>query len=169
MSGYDPRDWHDTSAPPPRAPRRWKWFLVAGGATIVADQITKIAVRASIEPGGRIDVLPGFDLIRARNKGIAFGLLPGNRGLVIVLAFVALGVIAFVLARLAHQSRAVAIGGGLLLGGSLGNLLDRLARGGVTDFLDLPVWPAFNVADIAIVAGAVTIALGLLRRAPDGE
>jgi signal peptidase II len=169
VSEYDPQDWHDTSVPRPRPPRSWTWLAGIAGAIIVADQITKIAVRAAIEPGDTIDVLPGVDLVRARNKGIAFGLLPGNQGIVVGLTFVALAIIALVLARLAYTSRTVAIGGGLLLGGSLGNLLDRLARGGVTDFIDVPLWPAFNVADVAIVAGAAVIALGLLQREPDEE
>lgn len=171
MSEYDPQDWHDTSVPPPprRAARRWRWLGVAALLTVAADQVTKIAVRASLEPGERVEVLPGIDLLRARNDGIAFGLFPGNRGVVVALTVVALGVIAFVLARLAVRSRAVAVGGGMLLGGAAGNLLDRVLRGGVTDFVDLPAWPAFNVADIAIVAGAVVIAIGLLRRAPDDE
>lgn len=143
--------------------RRWVWFAVAAIATFAVDQATKLGVRAGIDSGQRIDLIAGVGLVRARNEGIAFGLFPGNRAVVATLTVVALAFIAAVLVRLARQSLAVAIGGGLLVGGSVGNLVDRLIHGGVTDFIDLPRWPAFNVADIAIVVGAAIIALGLLR------
>jgi signal peptidase II len=61
-----------------------------------------------------------------------------------------------------RRSPLIALGGGLLIGGSLGNLIDRLYRGGVTDYLDPVAWPAFNVADMGIVCGAVLIVVGLL-------
>ena len=143
--------------------RRWAWFGAAALLTFVVDQATKVIVRTGIEPGERIDLIAGLGLVRARNEGIAFGLFPGNRAVVATLTVVALAVIAGALIRLARQSLAVASGGGLLIGGSVGNLLDRLMHGGVTDFIDPPAWPAFNVADIGIVVGAAIIAFGLLR------
>ncbi len=143
--------------------RRWLWFAVAATGTFAVDQATKLGVRAGIHPGERIDLVVGAGLVRARNEGIAFGLFPGNRAVVATLTVVALVVIAAALVRLAPQSLPVAVGGGLLVGGSVGNLVDRLIHGGVTDFIDLPAWPAFNVADIGIVVGAAIIALGLLR------
>lgn len=143
--------------------RRWLWFAVAAVVTFVADQTTKIGVRTGIDPGERIDLFAGVGLVRARNEGIAFGLFPGNRAVVATLTVVALVVIAAALVRLARQHLTVALGGGLLVGGSVGNLVDRLIHGGVTDFVDLPAWPAFNVADVGIVVGAAIIALGLLR------
>jgi signal peptidase II len=143
--------------------RRWVWFGVAAIATFAIDQGTKLLVRAGIEPGERIDLIAGVGLVRARNEGIAFGFFPGNRAVVATLTVVALAVIAGVLVRLSRQSLAVAFGGGLLVGGSIGNLLDRLIHGGVTDFIDPPAFPAFNMADTGITLGAVIIALGLLR------
>ena len=143
--------------------RRWLWFAVAAAVTFVVDQATKIGVRAGIDLGERIDLVAGVGLVRARNEGIAFGLFPGNRAVVATLTVVALAFIAAALVRFARQSLTVAFGGGLLVGGSVGNLVDRLIHGGVTDFVDLPAWPAFNVADIGIVVGAAIIALGLLR------
>lgn len=145
------------------ARRRWNWFGLAALATFGVDQATKLLVRAEIAPGERIDLIAGVGLVRARNEGIAFGLFPGNRAVVATLTVVALAVIAGALIRLARQSLTVAFGGGLLVGGSVGNLLDRLIHGGVTDFIDPRAWPAFNVADIGIVVGAAIIALGLLR------
>ncbi len=145
------------------ARRRGFWFGCAAIATFAVDQATKIIVRAGIDPGERIDLVFGVSLVRARNEGIAFGFFPGNRAVVATLTVVALAIIAGALIRLARQSVTVAFGGGLLVGGSVGNLLDRLMHGGVTDFIDPPAWPAFNVADVGIVVGAVIIALGLLR------
>lgn len=142
---------------------RWASFLVGASVTLGLDQLTKVIVRATIEPGETIGVFPGFQLVRARNEGIAFGFFPGNRGVIAVLTVVAMVVIAWALLRFARSSLLVAVGGGLLIGGSVGNLIDRLAHGGVTDFFDPVSWPAFNVADIGIVVGAGLAALGLLR------
>ena len=143
--------------------RRWVVFAIAAVATLAVDQITKVIVRAGIEPGERIDLFFGVGLVRARNEGIAFGLFPGNRAVVATLTIVALVIIAGLLLRLARQTPGVALGGGFLVGGSLGNLVDRLVHGGVTDFIDPPAFPAFNVADIGITFGAVIVALSLLR------
>ena len=147
--------------------RRWAWFGVVAIITFAIDQVTKLLVRAEIAPGETIDLFAGVDLVRGRNEGIAFGFFPGNRTVVATLTVVALAVIAGALVRLTRQSLAVAFGGGLLIGGSVGNLLDRLVHGGVTDFIDPPSWPAFNVADVGIVVGAAIIAAGLLR--PGGQ
>lgn len=143
--------------------RRWGVFIVTAVATLVADQATKLIVRGTMDPGDLIDLFPGFALVRARNEGIAFGLFPGNQTIVAILTVVALALIAAVLARLASRSVAVAFGGGLLIGGSIGNFADRLIHGGVTDFLDPVAFPAFNIADMGIVVGAAIVAIGLLR------
>jgi signal peptidase II len=143
--------------------RRWVTFTFAASVTFALDQVTKLIIRAGLDAGERIDLIAGLRLVRARNEGIAFGLFPGNRAVVATLTVVALAVIAGGLLRLARQSAIVALGGGLLVGGSVGNLLDRLIHGGVTDFIDPPAFPAFNVADIGIVVGAAIVALGLLR------
>ena len=96
-------------------------------------------------------------------KASRSGCFPGNRAVVATLTIVALVIIAGLLLRLARQTPGVALGGGFLVGGSLGNLVDRLVHGGVTDFIDPPAFPAFNVADIGITFGAVIVALSLLR------
>lgn len=149
--------------------RRWGWFAAVAVVTFAADQAAKVSVRSSLLPGERVDVLPGLDIVRGRNEGIAFGLFPGNPGLVATLTVVALVVIAVALARLARRSMIAAVGGGLLIGGSVGNLADRVAHGGVTDFLDLGSWPAFNIADMAIIAGAALVALGVIRERPAAD
>lgn len=135
--------------------------LIIAAAVIVLDQATKLLVRAAMDSGDYVGLVPGFGLTRIRNEGIAFGLFPGRPELVAALTVVALVAIGVAVARTARRSLAVAVGGGMLVGGSLGNLIDRVARGGVTDFLDPVAWPAFNVADIGIVCGVALIVLGL--------
>ncbi len=151
-----------------RAPRRtargrWLIAIAALVAAFVLDQVAKIAVRDGIAQGDEIDVLPGVHLVHTTNKGIAFGMLPGHQTLVAVLTALALCVIGGTLMALAERTPAVMLGGGLLVGGAVGNLVDRLAHGGVTDFIGITSrWPPFNVADIAIVVGAVLAATGLV-------
>ena len=145
------------SAGPP-APRA----LLVTLAVVAADQGTKALVRATIARGERVDVLPGVDLVNVRNTGVAFSLLSDSGVLLVVLPLLALvALVAFVLA---HARRPLVwLPTGLLLGGAIGNLLDRVREGAVTDFVDLPYWPAFNLADVAITSG-VLVLLWLLER-----
>ena len=148
---------------------RWWRFGVLALLALAADQITKVIVRGTVEPHETIEVFPGFDISRVTNEGIAFGLFPGRQGAVAVLTVAALCAIAVALAGLVARNATVAAGAGLLVGGSLGNLIDRLAHGEVTDFLDPAHWPAFNVADCCITVGAVLIVLGLMREAEEDD
>jgi signal peptidase II len=145
--------------------RLWRFGILAV-LVLVLDQATKAYVRATLEPRERIDVFPGFQFSRVSNEGIAFGFFPGRPGIVAVLTVIALSAIAIALAGLVARNATVATGAGMLVGGSLGNLIDRLARGAVTDFLDFSRWPAFNIADMGITIGAVLIIVGLMQ---DGE
>lgn len=144
------------------ARRRGIILAIAAAVALIADQVTKLIVRRAIAPGEVISLLPGLDLVRARNEGIAFGLFPGRPGVVAALTVVALLIIAATLLTMARRSSWIASGGGALIGGSVGNLVDRLVHGGVTDFINLPKWPAFNVADMAIVGGAIVVGIGVL-------
>jgi len=142
---------------------RRRALVVAAFAVVVLaiDQVTKIVVRASLDVGEDVAVLPGFQLTHVENDGIAFGLFPGRPGVVAALTVVALIAIGIAVVRASRRSLAVAIGGGMLIGGSVGNLFDRVFRDGVTDFLDPVAWPAFNIADIGIVLGASLVVIGL--------
>ena len=125
-------------------------------AVIAADQVTKAIVRAEIGPLKQIKVLPGIKLVHAENTGVAFSALSGGGPLVILVAVVALGaLLAFFVTHLTRPL--VWLPTGLLLGGAAGNLIDRIGRGSVTDFIKLPHWPAFNVADIAVTVGVVSL------------
>ena len=148
---------------------RWWRFGILALLALAADQITKVIVRATVEPRETIEVFPGFDISRVTNEGIAFGLFPGRQGAVAILTVAALCAIAVALAGLVARNATVAAGAGLLVGGSLGNLIDRLAHGEVTDFLDPARWPAFNVADCCITVGAVLIVLGLMREGEEDD
>jgi signal peptidase II len=149
-----------------QAQSRWIRASVLAVTVLALDQATKLIVRGSMDLRQSIDVLPGLSLTRVNNTGIAFGLFPGRVTIVSVLTLIALCAIAGALAGLVSRNPLVAAGAGMLVGGSLGNLIDRLVYGAVTDFLDPVRWPAFNIADIGIVVGATLIVFGLLREEP---
>ena len=128
---------------------------VAAGV-LAADQVTKAIVRGSIARGERVDVLPGIDLVNTRNTGVAFGFLSGGGTVVALLAAAALvALLAFFATHM--ERRLVWLPTGLLVGGAAGNLIDRAREGSVTDFVDLPLWPAFNLADTAITVGVLSL------------
>jgi signal peptidase II len=143
-------------------------MLSVAGAVLVLDQATKLAVRGSLEPGERRDLILGVDLTRVTNDGIAFGLFDDADALVLVVTAVALIAVAGWFA-LAPQRAGLWAGVGLLVGGAVGNLVDRVDGSGVTDFIDPPLWPAFNVADVAITAGVAALALVALSPPPESE
>lgn len=148
------------------------WLRLAGVALAVTglDQLTKAVVVASIDRGDAVEVLPFLDLVHVKNEGIAFGFLgDGSKELVLIVTLVALlAVMGWFAWNPARPWAWLAIG--LLAGGAIGNLVDRAARGGVVDFIDLPAWPSFNVADVAITAGAFILALSAFAAGDaDGE
>ncbi len=148
----------------PRA-RAWFGMLVVGGLVIACDQALKAVVVGTMEPGERTDLALGFDLARVTNSGIAFGLFSdAGDGLVLLFTGAALALIVGWFA-LDTTRPWLWLGVGLLSGGALGNLADRVRDGAVTDFLDPPLWPAFNLADVAITAGVLVIALAALAPA----
>jgi signal peptidase II len=133
---------------------------VTAAIVVGLDQLTKRTVADSIRPGQVKHVLPGIHLVHVTNTGVAFSILSGGGALVLVITFVALALLLGYLV-LRPQRRLLWLPTGLLIGGALGNLIDRLIHGAVTDFIKLPDWPAFNVADIAITAGVIALALVL--------
>ena len=123
---------------------------------VAADQITKAIVRSEIKPGKVVDVVPGVDLVHAKNTGVAFSMLSGGGPLVVIIALIALAALIAFFAT--HLNRPLVwLPTGLLVGGAAGNLIDRIRLGSVTDFIKLPHWPAFNVADIAVTVGVVAL------------
>ena len=151
----------------PHTSARLRPTLCAGllcGVVIVADRITKHAVRADIGLEQSRRVIGGvLRLVHYRNTGVAFDFLSG--GGVIVLVITAIALIALIGYFVRHPGRrGLWVPTGLLVGGAVGNLLDRLIDGSVTDFIKFPHWPAFNVADIAITLGVLAL-LWVVERA----
>ncbi len=122
------------------------------------DQITKAIVRGQVTPGDPVGLFAGVDIVRVSNRGIAFGLLDDAGSLVLVLAALAFAsLLAMFLA--ASDRRGLWLPIGLLAGGAIGNLIDRIHEGAVTDFVDIGPWPAFNLADVEITAGVIILVL----------
>ena len=130
---------------------------VAVAAGVVAlDQLTKALVRDGLVLGERRDLILGFDLVHVRNSGVAFGFLSGGGALLVVGTVLAL--LALLVFFATHTGRRLVwLPTGLLLGGAIGNLIDRAAKGSVTDFIKFPHFPAFNVADISITFGVIAL------------
>jgi signal peptidase II len=129
--------------------------LVAAAA-VAADQATKALVRTTIDRGEEIDLILGVHLVNVRNRGIAFGMFSEGGVLLVLFAVAALTALLVFFVR--HRDRPLVwLPTGLLIGGATGNLIDRAREGGVTDFIDPPAWPAFNVADICITFGVLTL------------
>ena len=132
---------------------------------LVLDQLVKAWVQSAMHPGMSIPVIPAFFHITfILNPGAAFGILANQR-----LFFIGIGAAMLLGAgcfysRLKQQDSWIRYGAALLLGGAVGNLLDRIRYGVVVDFLDFRVWPVFNIADIAIVFGVGCIVYALLFR-----
>ncbi len=128
---------------------------VAAGV-LAADQASKAIVRGSVGRGERVELVLGIDLVNTRNSGVAFGFLSGGGALVAVIA--ALALVALLAFFATHMDRRLVwLPTGLLVGGAAGNLVDRAREGSVTDFVDLPLWPAFNLADAAITIGVLAL------------
>jgi signal peptidase II len=144
---------------------RSPWIRAALVALLVValDQIAKHAVRVSIVPGEEHGVLPGIELVNTRNRGVAFGLRPGDPLAVTVV--IALALLALLVYFARHSARPLIwLPTGMLLGGALGNVIDRLRAGYVTDFIKLPLgWPPFNLADVSITLGVVILLLVVER------
>ena len=131
--------------------------LATAGVVVALDQVTKALVVDRIAPGGHVDLIPGLGLSNVRNTGVAFGALEGAGLAVGILIGVSLALlVAYFAVNRAMPWLWLPVG--LLLGGALGNLADRVREGAVIDFIDPVAWPAFNVADACIVVGV----LGLL-------
>ena len=153
------------------APRSWARWLVLSAVVVVLDLATKEWVSSVFRYGETREVLPFFNLVLAYNKGAAFSFLANEGGwqryLFSGIAVAAAIFIIYLLKRHAGQ-RLFCWALALVLGGAIGNLIDRIAYGHVIDFLDVHVagwhWPAFNIADSAICIGAAMFIIDELRR-----
>lgn len=130
---------------------------------VAVDQVTKWAVRANIDRGDSIPESGLFRLVHYSNTGAAFGILQGAGTLLALTSIIGVVAIIVYVASPAFGRPLMRFGFSLMLAGALGNLIDRLMHGEVTDFLKVPNWPAFNVADSAISIGVLLLLWTLLR------
>jgi signal peptidase II len=147
-------------------------YLCLSFAVIVADQVTKTIILNWLDLYQTVPVMPFFNLTLAYNTGAAFSFLASaggwQRWFFVILAAVIVTVLTVWLSRLAKTAKLEAISLALIIGGAVGNVVDRLMHGHVIDFLDVYVgtnhWPAFNIADSAICVGAVLLIIDSFRK-----
>ena len=139
---------------------------------LIIDQITKILVVNSLVPGENIEIIKNiFSIIYTNNTGAAFSILLGKRIFLIVVAVLIIGVLLYYIKRNKIEKKIDIIALSFIIGGSLGNLIDRIIRGYVIDFISIKIgnynFPIFNVADILIVIGVFLLLLSSRRRQSD--
>lgn len=136
--------------------RAWRLATATAGVVVALDQILKQWVVSEIARGEDRNVFFGVDLTYVRNKGVAFGALGDGGALIVVLTASALAMLLLYFALNANRP-GLWLPVGAVLGGALGNLADRARDGSVIDYVDLSFWPAFNLADFAIVVGILGV------------
>ncbi len=153
---------------------RGKWqnaaFFLTVLLVVAADQLSKVGIRSNLAVGESLFEKGPFRLTHIQNTGAAFGLFQDQSFLLMIVAVIGVVVIlAFTLLIHRHfpflNNRRSKLALGLILGGTIGNLIDRLHLGYVTDFIDIGIWPVFNVADSAVTVGVMLFAYSLLRLA----
>ena len=143
-------------------PFHWFGLLAVAFAAILADQVTKQLVTTQLALGESVHVVGPLEIRHVTNPGIAFGLFSTWATAVTILTAAAVGWMLFYFARSGARHPVLPVALGLLVGGSLANLTDRVRLGHVTDFLDLRFWPAFNLADSFIVVGVAILLVALV-------
>jgi len=141
-------------------------FFLTALLVVAADQLTKLWIRSSLDFGETLVELGFFRIIRIHNTGAAFGLFQDHSFILTIVAIIGIVVVLFfalyVLRRYPYlDSRLARPALGLILGGTIGNLIDRLRFGYITDFIDFRVWPLFNIADSALTVGVILLACSL--------
>ena len=152
-------------------------YLYLAAAVLIGDQVTKWLVETRLAGGGSREIIPGLlNFIYVRNTGVAFGLFPSKGELwatvaLTVLGLAALAIVAVYFRRTPVEDRLLLTSLGLILGGALGNLADRILQGGVTDFIDFYFgsyhWHTFNIADSAITIGIGLMLIDVFRSRPE--
>ncbi len=146
--------------------RAWRHAGALAGIVVVLDQAAKALIEANLVPGEDVSVVGPIDLTLSHNSGVAFGLAAGGGTRLVLVTALALGVVGYLFSRDPTRPGMWAAAG-LLAGGALGNLADRIRADAVTDFIAIGSWPAFNLADVAVTAGVLLLAFAYLRE-PSG-
>jgi signal peptidase II len=144
--------------------RAWSLAGVVCGLVFLADQAAKAAVEAHLVPGQYEELLGPLELTLSHNRGVAFGLAGGAGVKLVLVTALALGVIGFIFSR-NPQRPGMWLAVGLIAGGAIGNLADRIRADAVTDFIAVGSWPPFNFADVAITLGVVLLVFLYMRDA----
>jgi signal peptidase II len=141
---------------------QWIGLAAVALASIGADQLTKAIVTSQLELNDSVQIVGPLSIHHVQNSGIAFGLFASATPFVILLTGVAVTWMLYFFARSGSRHPVLPVALGLVIGGSVSNLIDRVRLGHVTDFLDLKFWPAFNLADSFIVVGVAILLLALV-------
>jgi len=143
--------------------RAWLKLLAVVATVLVVDQLTKQAALSAFDVGQSSKLFPGVELTLSYNSGVAFGWFSGGKGVVTTVAsLLIVGALLLLFVR-SDKGSPMWLQIGLLIGGAVANLIDRVSRGEVVDFIDVLGWPTFNIADMAIVIGALLLAITYLR------
>ena len=142
---------------------QWAGMLSVAIVAIAADQVTKHLIVSRLALGESRDLLSFVSISHVRNSGIAFGIFPGRLEVITLLTAIAVAWMLVHFARSGSRHMLFPVALGLLIGGSVSNLADRLRLGYVVDFIDVSHWPTFNLADSFIVSGVVLLLIGLSR------
>lgn len=143
---------------------REMWFFLVAGVVIGLDQLSKYLVRSNMVLGESIPEHGFFRFTYGTNTGGVFGFFSNQTFLITIAAIISVVVIILYSRHKMAQSMLVKVSLGLILGGSIGNLIDRIRFGAVTDFIDVGAWPVFNLADSAIDVGVVLLIIYILFR-----
>jgi signal peptidase II len=141
---------------------QWVSLVAVAMAALGADQLTKSIVTSRLDLNDEVHVVGPFSIHHVTNSGIAFGLFASATSIVILLTGLAVAWMLYFFARSGSRHPVLPVALGLVIGGSVSNLLDRVRLGHVTDFLDFRYWPAFNLADTFIVLGVAALLLALV-------
>ncbi len=148
-----------------------KRFAASAVAVVILDQLTKLLARAQLRPGETTRLAGDVLCLRlVHNPGSAFSLVLGNRWLLIAISLISIALILYLTLSRRHTFTGSFTAFGLILGGAIGNLIDRVGLREVTDFIDMGIgvhrWPTYNVADIGITLGVIYLAIGFLFLEP---
>lgn len=132
---------------------------------VILDQLTKFIVRQNFQLGQSISIIKNiFHLTYIANSGSAFGLFKGYNLFFMLFSIAVIGIAIYSTKRISGDEKALQLAVGLLLGGTIGNLMDRIFHGSVIDFLDFRIWPVFNVADSAVTISAIFLIILLWKK-----
>lgn len=148
--------------------RAWRLAGALCGLVVVLDQAAKALIEANLVPGQHVDVFGPLDLTLSHNSGVAFGLASGGGTRLVIVTVIALGVVGYLFSHDPTRP-GMWIAAGLLAGGALGNLADRIRAEAVTDYIAIGSWPAFNLADVAVTAGVLLLAFSYVHEPKAGS